>query len=264
MKGLIFDIRHFSVHDGPGIRATVFFKGCPLKCVWCHNPESQLFEPEVFPRMHKLGKKEFPVKEVVGKTYTLQQVMAELEKDIAIFDESRGGVTFSGGEPLAHPEFLSDLLAACKRKEIHTAVDTCGFASESVIDGIIPNTDLFLYDLKLFDNHEHIKYTGVPNGVIIQNLERVVRAGKRVIIRIPLILGITDTEENLEGLRALIASHPTIQRVDLLPYHSIAKGKYERFGKEYLLDQLGPYDEHKARQIRDYFLERIPIVSIGG
>ena len=264
MNGLVFDIRHFSVHDGPGLRVTVFLKGCPLSCAWCHNPESQSFEAETYIRTHRLDEKEFKVTEHVGKPMSVKEVVEEVEKDISIFDESKGGVTFSGGEPLSQPEFLREMLQAFKAKEIHTAVDTSGFASQSVIESVIPLTDLFLYDLKLAKDDEHKKYTGVSNAIILKNLDLITQANKRVIVRIPLIQGITDTDGNLKLLREIIHQHPTIERVDILPFHNIAKSKYERFGKQYTLGNADAYDNQKAEVIKKYFEEVIKTVSIGG
>ena len=264
MTGFIFDIRHFSVHDGPGIRSTVFLKGCPLSCAWCHNPESQSFEPETCIRIRRLDDKEFEITENVGRRMTVKEVMEEIEKDIIVYDESKGGVTISGGEPLSQPEFLRGMLKACKSKEIQTAVDTSGFASKSVVESIIPLTDLFLYDLKLWDEDQHKKFTGVSNKVILENLRLIINAEKRVIVRIPLIQNITDTDQNLKSLRELVRQYSTIERVDLLPFHNIAKSKYERFGKKYKLENADAYNSIKAEQIKNYFQEVAKIVSIGG
>ncbi len=264
LAGLIFDIRHFSVHDGPGIRSTVFFKGCPLRCAWCHNPESQLFKPEKWVRNHLINEKKFEVTEIIGRQMSVAEVMLEVEKDIAIFDESAGGVTFSGGEPFAQPEFLRALLIACKAKEIHTTIDTCGFAPKWVVESLIPYTNLFLYDLKLANNIEHNKHTGVSNRLILENLDMIVGLKKNVIIRIPLIQDITDTDKNLKELRDIIHKYPSIERVDLLPFHNIAKSKYERFAKEYKLTNTDAFNSIKAEQIRDYFKEMVPTVTLGG
>jgi len=264
MNGLVFDIRHFSVHDGPGLRVTVFLKGCPLSCAWCHNPESQSFEAETCMRIRRLDDKEFEFIENIGNRMSVGEVLQEVEKDISIFDESKGGVTFSGGEPLSQPEFLKDLLKACKAEEIHTAIDTSGFAKKSVMESIIPLTDLFLYDIKLVSEDEHKKYTGVSNSIIFKNLDLIVKSNKKVIIRIPLIQNITDTDKNLKLLRETIRKYPEIQRVDILPFHNIAKTKYERFGKNYTLSNAETYDNQKAEQIRDYFQEIVEKVSIGG
>lgn len=156
------------------------------------------------------------------------------------------------------------MLEACKHHEIHTAVDTCGFVSRPALESIIPFTDLFLYDLKLASNDEHVKYTGVPNGVILDNLNFIAHSGKKVVARIPLIQDITDTESNLKMLRQIIAQYPSIERVDVLPFHNIAKSKYERLGKKYTLSRAESYSAEKALQIKNYFLELIPSVSIGG
>lgn len=264
MEGLVFDIRHFSVHDGPGIRTTVFLKGCPLRCAWCHNPESQLFESETCMRIRRIDEKEYKVTEQVGKTMNLHEVIGEVEKDISIYDESKGGVTFSGGEPVSQPEFLESLLKACKAKEIHTAVDTSGYASQSIFEKIIPQTDLFLFDLKLVQDEDHKRFTGVSNVTIFKNLDLIIKAKKRVIIRIPLIQDITDTDSNLALLKQRIQQYPEIERVDLLPFHNIAKSKYERFGKHYKLGHTKPYDKQKAEEIQRFFKNVTPIVSIGG
>ncbi|MGE0078281.1 MAG: glycyl-radical enzyme activating protein [Bacteroidales bacterium] len=264
IAGLVFDIRHFSVHDGPGIRTTVFLKGCPLGCAWCHNPESQLFKPETCVRNRRIDDKEFPITEIIGKSMSVEVVMGEVIKDISIFDESNGGVTFSGGEPLSQHDFLKAMLIACKAKEIHTAVDTSGYALKSVVESIIPHANLFLYDLKLADDEEHRRYTGVSNKPILDNLDLIINSRKKVIIRIPLIQDITDTDRNLKELRSIIDGYPSIERVDLLPFHNIAKSKYERFGKEYKLSNADAYDNSKAEQIRDYFKEVVPDVTLGG
>ena len=154
LTGIIFDIKRFAVHDGPGIRTTVFMKGCPLKCLWCHNPESLDPLPCIIERVSRIGSLSFTDKEVVGQVKTVQEVMADLEKERVFMDESGGGVTFSGGEPLLQHEFLLELLTACKSSGMPTAVDTCGFAAPSVLRKIIPFTDLFLYDLKIMDENK--------------------------------------------------------------------------------------------------------------
>ncbi len=263
-SGLVFDIHHFSVHDGPGIRTTVFLKGCPLSCAWCHNPESQLFEPEACVRIRRIDDKEFPITETIGKPMSVEEVMGEVTKDIPIFDESNGGVTFSGGEPLSQHDFLKAMLIACKSKEIHSAVDTSGYAAKTGVESIIPYASLFLYDLKLANDEEHRKYTGVSNKPILENLDLIIKSRKKVVIRIPLIQDITDTDNNLKALRDIIRKYSGIQRVDLLPFHNIAKSKYERFGKEYRLGNADAYDRVKAEQISDYFKEMIPVVTLGG
>jgi len=263
-SGFIFDIRHFSIHDGPGIRSTIFMKGCPLSCIWCHNPESIGFHPETYVRTNRLNGKIFHITETVGKKMSVEQVMNEIENEIIFYDESKGGVSFSGGEPLSQPNFLKALLKACHQKELHTAIDTSGYASTSVIQNILPYVHLFLFDLKLANDSEHQKYTGVSNQLILKNLEFIYHSGKPIIIRIPLIQHITDTDENLRKIRAILQLYPHIKRVDLLPFHTIAKSKYERFGKNYPLYHADPYDSQKAKDIAAFFSETVETVSIGG
>ncbi|MFO7890106.1 MAG: glycyl-radical enzyme activating protein, partial [bacterium] len=201
--GTIFDIKKYSIHDGPGIRTTVFFKGCPLRCWWCQNPESQNTKPDIIPA--GISKRKFHIqykkdKELIGMEMTAEEVMAEIRKDIIFYDESGGGVTFSGGEPLFQPDFLHQLLFKCKKEDIHTAVDTCGYASREVVERIIPLTDLFLFDLKLMDDQEHKKYTGVDFQPIKDNLIFLSNQNSVISIRIPVIPGITDTKVNLDKM----------------------------------------------------------------
>lgn len=269
MSGLVFDIRHFSVHDGPGIRATVFLKGCPLKCTWCHNPESQLCEAETMETTQHLGGNKLIVNKLivnklVGNLMQVDEVMSELKKDTLIFDESKGGATFSGGEPMAQSEFLIELLKACKKLELHTAVDTSGFATESVIKRIARYSPLFLYDLKLANDKEHKHYTGVSNELILRNLATLIELEKEVFIRIPLIPSITDSTENLVELRKIIDKYPSIKRVDILPFHSIAKGKYERLGRKFNVNVNLNYSNERLAEIKAFFSEHVENVSIGG
>lgn len=241
MKGLIFDIRRFSVHDGPGIRTTVFFKGCPLSCWWCHNPESRDFKPEITLRKRILDGKTSFAKETTGDWVESGVLLNELLKDRIFFDESDGGVTFSGGEPLFQEEFLLTVTEECKRRGIHVTVDTSGFAPRETISRVAKNTDLFLYDLKLVDNEEHVKYTGVSNDLVLDNLKFLSRSGKLIVLRFPVIPGITDTDTNIRRLRSFLADElkPVSNfRISLLPYHSMAKEKYKRFLKVNLMKNI--------------------------
>lgn len=325
-QGLIFDIRKFSIHDGPGIRTTVFFKGCPLACWWCHNPESQSAAQEMMlwqSRCIRCGScapacpqsaisaVDAPVgmaatavdygsavkgapapetvavryqtnreicivcekcmaacaadaRELVGKRMTIAEVMREIERDQAFFEDSGGGVTFSGGEPLSQRAFLLELLKGCKALDLHTAVDTSGYAPWKAIESIRPFTDLFLYDLKVMDDARHREYTGVPNGLILHNLQALAEHGSRIIIRVPIIPGLNDDQQNIEQVGQFVRNLPNIERVDILPYHPSAEGKYERLGKEYHLpDTQTPSDEHMqeiAAWLEKYHLS----VKIGG
>lgn len=300
IEGLVFDIKKFSIHDGPGIRTTVFLKGCPLHCSWCHNPESQTPGPVRLFRenrcircgacllvcehdaIHQNGRGLWTddekctlcgacadacyaeARQIVGQVMTVSRVMAEIERDIVFYDESGGGVTFSGGEPLMQPEFLQALLQSCQRREIHTALDTCGFAPWETIDRIRPYVDLFLYDLKLMDDDTHRRFTGVSNHRILTNLEALSEHGHGIILRIPIIPGINDDEENVGQIAEFAAKLPCLAGIDLLPYHTTASDKYERLGLAYELQETHPPSTeiltHTAGLLRKFGLQ----VKIGG
>ncbi len=222
MKGVIFDIKRFAVHDGPGIRTTVFLKGCPLRCAWCHNPESQGFGVETLQGQAGAVR--------VGRSVSLDEVIGEIERDTSFYDESGGGVTFSGGEPLSQPEFLMAALDRCGELDIHRTVDTCGQVPREVLLDVARRTDLFLYDLKLADGEKHQRYTGVDVMLIQDNLKALCETGVAIRVRIPLIPGINDSAEQVAALGQVIASLPRELPVDLLAYHQAAMDKYPRFG----------------------------------
>lgn len=229
----IFDIKRFAVHDGPGIRTTVFMKGCPLDCWWCHNPESRSKKPQEVSFVRKLGDKEVNAKKVYGRTTTVNAIFEEILKDKIFFEESGGGVTFSGGEPFYQPKALHQLLKYSSELGLHTAVDTCGFAQWKVIEKVLPYTNLFLFDLKLMDVDNHLRYTGVSNKLILENLERLVRAGAMVEIRIPMIPEVNDhPEETKRFIDILEKKTGSITQVRLLPYHEIADNKYQKLNME--------------------------------
>jgi pyruvate formate lyase activating enzyme len=269
-KGLIFDIRRFTVHDGPGIRTTVFFKGCPLQCWWCHNPESQCIDPEESEKTFILDGKKYYQKEVTGQWMTIEKVMHELNLDRVFYEESNGGVTFSGGEPLLQDVFLLELLKECKSTGLHTTIDTCGCADQSIIDNICPYTDLFLYDLKLMDDNDHLKYTGISNKKILQNLIHLISKKKKIIIRIPVIPGITDTDKNINEIKEFLLSQinetemvHTIN-INLLPFHSIAKNKYSRLQKSNKTSNLKDVSEDTLIPLKNEFEAAGFSVKIGG
>ncbi len=222
MDGVIFDIKRYAVHDGPGIRTTVFLKGCWLNCRWCHNPESKNAEPELIEVDTKFGCEEIQF----GKKVTVEEVINEVVKDSVFYEQSKGGVTFSGGEPLYQIEFLKALLIESKKHNIHTAVDTSGYAQADRFESIYDYTDLFLYNLKLFDEKLHIEYTGQSNKQIIKNLKYLDKLGEKVTLRIPLIPGITDTKDNLLLIINFVHKLRNIKKIDLLPYNKIGEGKY--------------------------------------
>jgi pyruvate formate lyase activating enzyme len=230
MTGIVFDIKRFAVHDGPGIRVTAFLKGCPLACKWCHNPES--IDPAIViaPKTIRIGNKTFIENECVGYEITPENLMHEFRKEQIFMDESGGGVTFSGGEPLMQALFLSEMLTLCKKENMHTAVDTSGFASWNTIETIHSLTDLFLFDLKIMDDGMHKKYTGVSNKLILENLTRLLKKEKSIRIRIPVIPDITFTTENIKQTLAFLVNQPfPVEGIDLLPYHNSAAHKYKRF-----------------------------------
>ena len=229
MEGIVFDIKRFAVHDGPGIRTTVFFKGCPLSCPWCHNPESSEVGITEMDKCYKIGEIEKVKKERVGKSYKVKELADEIKKDIIVMEESGGGVTFSGGEPLMQFDFLKEVLMQLKDLGIHTAVDTTGYTSEKNIKEIIPYTDMFLYDLKHYDNDKHIENTGVPLKPIIKNLHTILNQNKCVWIRIPVIPDVNISHEDKYGfLYVLQNMNKKPEQINLLPYHSISDNKYKR------------------------------------
>ena len=240
LNGMIFNIQRFSVNDGPGIRTTVFFKGCPLNCTWCHNPESRSISPE---KCNKNPYKNFTGflnngEDIIGQSVYTDLIIKEIEKDYLFYEESKGGVTFSGGEPLMQLAFLNELLTECKERDINTAVDTSGYASSDQLLKIIPYVDLFLFDLKIMNDSQHKKYIGVSNKLIHSNLESLSNAEKKIVIRVPLIPGITDTDGNLKEIISFILKLENILWVSLLPYNEMAPGKYKNLDLEYKLSNL--------------------------
>ncbi len=232
-KGLLFDIRRYAVHDGPGIRTTVFFKGCPLNCLWCHNPESILPQPQPIIRNKKLGTKTFSEEETVGRYYTTEEVMDIIRQDRMFYDESKGGVSFSGGEPLLQKDFLLSLLKQCREEGIHTAIDTCGYAPEAVFSELAQNTDLLLFDIKTAHQQQHEEYTGKDNMLILQNLFSLKADGPEVIIRIPVIPGFNDSTTELTAISKILKKcKARIKEIHLIPYHKLGRQKYEALGMQ--------------------------------
>lgn len=236
MNGLVFNIQKYVLHDGPGIRTTVFLKGCPLDCKWCHNPESikteieKMFNEEKCIGCNECDKFMNPepcpttALEYVGEVYTHEELFREIEKDILFYDKSGGGVTFSGGEPLMQSGFLLGVLKLCKERGIHTAVDTTGFSNWDNIKPILPYVDLFLYDLKILNSDKHKKYTGVENELIIENFKKISKTND-IYIRVPLIKSINDDDENIKEICRLAKKYNAVQ-INFLPYHNYSENKY--------------------------------------
>ncbi len=247
-KGVIYDIKRYAIHDGPGIRTTIFLKGCPLDCWWCHNPESRLPDPEA--RNELAVRQSFGLLKSddnkIGKMVSSSEVLKEIEKDTLFYDESGGGVTFSGGEPLMQTDFLQEMLRKCKKQTLHTAVDTSGYAPYTDFEKINDYVDLYLYDLKLMDDVNHVKYAGYSNHTILENLEKLARADKKIWLRIPLIPGITDTDRNLKEIIDYLIEIKKITDVQLLAYNRMGESKYPRLNKE---NRLGKKETQSREQL---------------
>jgi len=259
-SGIIFKIKKYAIHDGPGIRTTIFLKGCPLDCWWCHNPEGKMSNPQVMKTDNYPGGRS----EVVGKKMSVDEVIFEIEKDIIFYDESQGGVTFSGGEPLLQAQFLLAMLKACREKEIHTIVDTSGFAPAEIFVEICNMIDLVLFDLKLMDDEMHRRYTGVSNKKILKNLEILSGLNTPHHIRFPLIPGITDTDENVLSVAEFVRALGSVSRIDILPMHRIAYGKYRRLGMQSKMANKQPPSTEEITTMRMQFEDFGFTVIVGG
>jgi pyruvate formate lyase activating enzyme len=263
--GLIFDIKRFSVNDGPGIRTTIFFKGCPLSCSWCHNPESKSAYPQEIEVIRTLHGREYCTREMAGRTISVEELLQEIEKESVFHETSGGGVTFSGGEPLMQPEFLLRLLDECHKRSVHTCLDTCGYCEPALFKEFMAKTDLFLFDVKVLDREKHIRYTGVDNSLILSNLCQLDDAGINYIIRMPVIPGINDDNENILAMKELMhcLKNPA-KELHLLPYHPMAKNKLRRLGMEDNLDAVPEIDELKLHSLARDFEQAGYRVVIGG
>ena len=261
--GIVFKIKKYALHDGPGIRTTVFLKGCPLRCWWCHNPEGQGFEPEPMALLAD-GPEGAPAPEMVGRRWTVPALVAEIEKDRLFYDESGGGVTFSGGEPLAQPQFLDALLEECRRRELHTTVDTSGYAPPEVVRAVLAKADLVLYDLKLMDEDRHRRYTGVGNRQILENLETLDGLAPEIVVRLPLVPGINDGEDEIRRMAEFLGGLKTVHRIDLLPFHPIADGKYRRLKMENRMAGVKSPTRQEAEKLGALFAAAGLAVGYGG
>lgn len=288
-KGIISNIQKYSTEDGPGIRTTVFMKGCPLRCLWCQNPENINFHPEVVWYDTKctrcgrcievcpegatsLTKDEKIVidrklckacgncveacpnkaREIMGKLMTTDEVLADVEKDRVFYDVSGGGVTASGGEPIAQPEFLLEFFKKCKDAKIHTALDTCGYVKWKILERILPYVDLMLYDLKEMDPEKHASTTGVLPYLIWENLKKIDNNYEILIwIRTPIVPGYTDDEENIRKIAKFVTELKHVERWELLPYNPLAESKYEHLGRQYPLIGVQPPPQECMKRLEE-------------
>jgi pyruvate formate lyase activating enzyme len=279
--GNIFDIKKYAIHDGPGIRSTVFFKGCPLACRWCHNPEGISVESlRTYRRERCIGCGECiricpqqamtqtaegivwdPAKcdlcrtcadhcaseaiELVGRKVAVDEVMREIVKDIAFYDESGGGITLSGGEPLMQPDFLLQLLDACAELDLHRTVDTTGYADSDLLLKVAQKTDLFLYDLKLMNDAKHQNFTGVSNERILNNLKLLAQNNAQIEVRVPIVPGVNSDFENIDRTAEFVSALHGVERIAILPFHNSARGKYSRLGMDWISSEIEcPGEEH--------------------
>ena len=245
LQGTIFDIKSFATHDGPGIRTTVFMKGCSLDCWWCHNPESKNSEIE---KNISGGHRD---KSTIGEKYSVGRLFDEIIKDELFYDESDGGVTFSGGEAMLQIDFLVEILKKCKSHGIHTTIDTSGYCPQKNFEKILPFTDLFLYDIKVMDSELHEKYIGKPNELILSNFKYLISQNANIQIRIPMIPILTDNNKNLEAIRNYLEPYRDKIDIELIPYNKLGESKIKRYTDK--LGTLQTQSKEEMQQFQDFF-----------
>ena len=289
LTGMVFDIQRGSLHDGPGIRTAVFLKGCPLHCAWCHNPESQSTMQEISFRQescalcgecvktclhgaHRIDQGIhffdrslcddcgdcvatclYEALKLAGQERTVAEVMAVVLRDRPFYEQSGGGLTITGGEPMLQPEFTLELLRAAKAESLHTCLDTSGWTSSRAFEQVLPFVDLFLFDYKATDPETHGKLTGVSNELILSNLDLLIQKGASIRLRCPLVPGINDSSEHLAGIAALHRRYPGLDGIDLMAYHNVGNAKYERYGLENPLPNLRTTED----EIKKAWLEKL-------
>ena len=291
-EGNVFKIQRYCINDGPGIRTTVFLKGCPLSCLWCHNPEGQVLEPQLIYNeklctmcracentcsrgIHEFKENRHIVKfenlssgddilkcervcptkalTVAGKKVSAEEVIEEVKRDKGYYDESGGGMTLSGGDPLFQPSFTEQLIALAKANGIATYIETCGYAEEEIFKKTVKQAEGILYDLKVIDNNKHLEYTGKSNALILKNFKNILSLNIDVIVRIPLISGITDTSENIQDICRFLNETGFKGSIELMPYNTFGIVKYKRIGWEYKLPNLKKQTDEGLKRISDLF-----------
>lgn len=256
VKGRIFDIQRYSIHDGPGIRTIIFLKGCALRCKWCCNPESQSFDVQT---MKVKGKDR-----IIGRDVTVEEVMEEVMRDAHYYNRSKGGLTLSGGECLLQPEFAISLLRAAKDKGIHTAIESTAIADFQVIEKFLPYLDLFLMDIKHLETNKHKQFTNQPNEGILENAMRIAMSGQPLIIRVPVVPTFNDTPKEIRAIAEYAKVLPGVQELHLLPYHRLGSDKYEGLNREYELKNLEPPTNEKMQLLMEEAQKSGLKVQIGG
>ncbi len=244
-SGTVFDIKEFAIHDGPGIRTTVFLKGCPMSCMWCHNPEGQSQQPQVI--QSPAGER------IAGKEYTAQELAQLLNPQVDILRANEGGITFSGGEPLMQADFVAEVIALLD--DVHVLLDTSGYGKEQDFRLLANLSDLVFFDIKLIDRDAHRHYTGCDNKLILSNLRILDELGKPYVIRVPLVPGVTDTNQNLLDIVQTVHGMPGLLRVELLPYNKAAGSKYQYTGMPFTTD----YDETQELNLNTQLFEQADI-----